>query len=195
MKKLIHLLGFLCMCILLTGCISIPVGDSQLEVTKDGVEFVPNEEGDELEDDGSEEADPEDVVDPEPETVVNGEQEESKPVDDQASKSCDEDYSELTERLKPGFFIPDCTVITSLSMNSKEIVANLLVEGDWKDLSNAYKEYFANNLHSENQNRENKSVELIAYLYEDAENYTSIKVQQKAENVEVRIIQKTPEVE
>src|SRR5690625_522673 len=138
MKRLLLSFSFIIMAILLTGCISIPIGDSTLEISTDGIDFVSSDdggkEGDLTVDDGEADDTPEE----------NGEgTDEPEKVDDSAdatadtsgsSGNCDNDYSELLNELPFELPMPDCAEITNISIRQNTVDSYYVVEGNWKDI-------------------------------------------------------------
>src|SRR5690625_1177431 len=101
---------------LLAGCVSIPIGDSVLEISTDGVNFE--------EADGEEEADSDneaigDVLEEAgDEEVISNEEEQEGDIEENTEASASQceahDNSRLTNDLTPSFYIPDCAVLTSI---------------------------------------------------------------------------------
>lgn len=206
MKKTLIGFSLFAMIILLAGCISIPIGDNVLKISTDGIEFVDGEgnmdeaAGDEEEDAEEEESDEaeSDETD-EAESDETDEADETKDADSSAKSSksgCqEEDHSSVTDVLVPGFYIPECAVLESVSKDSTSLTAGFSVPGaDWKDIFNEYKEYFGDNLDSESENPQSGSGEMYAYIYPgDDSNYVRIRIDQNEDYVALQILQYFPE--
>jgi len=164
---------------LLAGCVSVPIGDSVLEISTDGVEFVPGDNSDTNQDNPlNVESDVEDEPEgnmgdmEEPEEFAdneNSEEPEESTNNEEAStitsdRQCDEqDYSEVTNNIDVDFHIPECAILLKVTKGDNRIDASLNIEDeDWKTILEEYRDYFGDEIYSENVDLGGESAELKA---------------------------------
>lgn len=171
MKKILTLMSIFLASILLTGCISIPLGDAgTLEVSEDGISVNSGDKEDTGEEDVVKEDEPgeEDATGEEGITKEDPVDEEEAPEDDKAedkgksgtfsgSASCGEFIEDpkgndrlvkaLAKLAPPNFPLADCTLMGttkegySTTYEAVTVSSNFKVEGYWADVYDEYVEY------------------------------------------------------
>lgn len=159
MKEAVSIMLILLATILLTGCISIPLGEGEkLVIGFDGINIEADEglnKGDEnhkvsVAADGPETDDANVANDSE----VENEQEQAD------HESCEDDYALILDDMPEDFPMPVCATITSVNSSHSDIDAYYNVEADWQDIYKLYQDYFGDNISSQSQKPEEKSGEL-----------------------------------
>lgn len=197
MKRNIHLLGFLLLVVILAGC-SIPFGDKASDINESETE-ENNQEKDlanensvtEIQDDESAENDQNNESH---DVSTNNENSEDNDSASNENATCEEgDLSDVTDELIPGFHMPDCTSIASVSKSSSSMKAHLHVDGaDWQKVHEEYKEYFGDLLENEQKKNQEEFSEINAHVYETNEN-TRLRIRQKEDYVDIELAQDFPE--
>lgn len=167
MKKIIMVFSIFSILVLLSGCISIPLGDGgTLEVSKDGFSVDEGKEGSNATEDEMIEEDETvdvDVAEPEPEKDAEVEETEktTKSTNASSSDSCEgliEDargnerhIKKLIELTPTNYPEKDCMRMLSVneeyidSYDANHISADYYVEGYWADIVDEFVDYLADN--------------------------------------------------
>lgn len=192
MRRMYQMISLLALSTLLTACISIPIGDQTLEISTDGINMVSNDEKDDTEEDVAAEGEGKET---DGETAEQNDSDgnvtkEKNQTDDSqtAAKNCGEqDYSPIKDDLEPGFYIPDCAVLTSVEKAKSGLYAYFEIEGgNAQEIFKAYQDYFGDKIQSENQNISSGIYEINAN-----EGNTLINLEQYEDHVNLRVIQQS----
>lgn len=164
MRKIIILLSIFSILVLLSGCISIPLGDGgTLEVSKDGLtidegkvasdsieeEEIEEVEAAELEIETSEE----DLEDGEANTPTNAAVNSSNGCDDliEDTRANDRHMKKLIELTPDDYPIAECMIMSNVteeyqsSYEAEYVSADYYVEGYWADITDEFIDYFKDN--------------------------------------------------
>ncbi|MHA6258859.1 hypothetical protein ACXYMX_02980 [Sporosarcina sp. CAU 1771] len=190
MKKYIAMMTIIFASILLTGCISIPLGDAgTLELSEDGISVTPGDATEESEQDAVVE---EEVVLEEESAVEDDEKEKEeaeapKESEDKVdtiavdkSGTCtdfiedmrgnERQVKALTKLTPPEFPLTDCTLINSISErtnSSADVVeSNFEVQGYWADVYDDFLAYLEQEVDGEltkSENAPDQSAQLKGY--------------------------------
>lgn len=208
MKKFLLAVGFLLFATILAGCITIPIGDDMLEISSDGIQFVPKD------DDGSNNnnneeynANGEDGLENDPDhngdSVADnensqGEAENSEGSDESGDNNdantatpgqeCEkQDHSAIFDSIGMDLYIPECAVLQNINKSSDTVTATLELEGrDWAEVFDEFVE-FANgtdyDITKEDRNIQNESGDLR--YSDESGNRTWITVHQWDEDLSI----------
>ncbi len=187
-KKLFLGLSMAFMVFVLAGCISIPIGDSVLEITTDGVEFVTSDDAGNGDDNNvSMDENNNDDFDMTNDNGENANGNENSDGSGQSDSSNDgsmsasssgfctstEDHSFFTKHVNGEFYIPECAVLTDVKNNDHESDGYFEVPGaTWDQVHDAYIEAHGDQFTKEDVNISGSS----AYLQIDFGNETGLRV-------------------
>lgn len=189
----------------LAGC-SIPIGDGELTISSDGIDFDFGDEDTELADndmlvntpDEDEDMFQEDDEAEDPNDMDIGMENEEDQMDGNnqgqqgasGSSMCNDpqDHSALVNNIGEPFFFPECAVITNQSLSPTETEAYLnLPNTDWQDVAAEYREALSQYDVKEDSNFDNKQIQFNFQLDEDLWGTSRVRVTQKENDVEIYV--------
>lgn len=202
MRKLLVTLFTMVVIGLLTGC-TIPIGDGELTISSDGIDFDFGDEDTELSDedndtlvntpDESEDEEPNDIdMDNEEEPMDENDQgqqaEEQQGVAGNGMCNDPQDHSALVNNIGEPLHFPECAAITNQSLSPSQTEAYLnLPNTDWQDIAAEYREALTQYDVTEESDFDNKQVQFNFKLDEELWGTSRVRVRQNENDVEIYV--------
>lgn len=161
MRKLLLGVTLIIVMSMLAACMSIPIGDSTLKISSDGIDFVPNDKGETNQEDDAETAVDENAAedvaaaenDMTNENGVENDVETSDLTNQKIDENCaPQDHSDITDSIQGDFYIPQCAEIVEVKKNEGSVTGVLMLEDiDWDEVYGTYIDVLGDQVSSESK--------------------------------------------
>lgn len=205
MRKLFLTLFMIVVIGILAGC-TIPIGDGELSISSDGIDFSSGDEVDSLAEDDDDTLvntpDDDGMTEDADEANVMGMDDGDDPMDGNdpgqqaqqqqaaSGSACNDpqNHSALTNNIGVPFHFPECAVITNQSLSPTQTEAYLILSNsDWEDIAAEYREALTQYDVTEESNFDNKQVQFNFLLDEELWGTSRVRVSQQENDVEIYV--------
>lgn len=193
MRKLLLGVTLIIVMSMLAACMSIPIGDSTLKISSDGIDFVPNDKGETNQEDDAETAVDENAAedvaaaenDMTNENGVENDVETSDLTNQKIDENCaPQDHSDITDSIQGDFYIPQCAEIVEVKKNEGSVTGVLMLEDiDWDEVYGTYIDVLGDQVSSESKEVQSEKGNIKAVFSNNTS--ANIKLEQKDTAVKI----------